>query len=202
MEEFSISIGRVIIGAIILIGGLLALYLVPIILKKKKRDKWIQEYQKEKTSVTDTDIQPFKSNEINLPEKELVYLKIEDVKWAVQKIKTTGIKYVGVSFRIPIAKGISYKVGSVSPKFKKEIVSEVEAIGTLYVTNKKILLYSISGAKNLNLKKVLNFNVVPGIIQIIKDSGIPIMLILSKNDVRSIVLFERAIELIYKDIST
>lgn len=84
---------------------------------------------------------------------------------------TKRIGYHGPMLRIPIAKGLSYRIGSFSPMVTKS--DQLQAIdeGTLYVTSKRLLFDGTRKNVSVRLSSIISYNVFSDGVVVDKQTG-------------------------------
>jgi hypothetical protein len=132
--------------------------------------------------------------DISLQKNEVCYF-LTDIDWLEQRTVTTRVNYSGPSFRIKITKGISYRVGSITPQRVTEDVWKTIDSGKLYLTNKRVIFIGEKGNKTITINKILDFNVYTNGIEIQKDSGKSPFFSFSENtDMFAVILAKLLIE--------
>lgn len=119
--------------------------------------------------VQNADIPVMKVN-LNLNKGEICHFST-GINWLETRRITKRINYGGpmVSFRI--AKGVYWRAGSLNiQRISNDVLTHIDS-GTLYLTNKRIIFMGSKGAKNIQLKKILDFNVYQNGFEVIKDTG-------------------------------
>lgn len=108
--------------------------------------------------------------DIGLSKNEKCYA-VRSVVWKETRKVRTGVSYGGVTGRIPIAKGIGIRVGSLSvrPHTQDELV-EIDK-GRVYITNKRLLFVGEFGAKTIKLEKIIKITPYVDGVDITKDTG-------------------------------
>lgn len=107
---------------------------------------------------------------LNLSNKEYCIFKFQSTWQEVRSI-TTGIRYGGLTGRVRIAKGLSYRVGSMS--YQRVTHNDLINIdyGTLYLTNQRWLFVGAHRTGNCNWNKVLSVFPYSDAIEFVKDRG-------------------------------
>ena len=114
-------------------------------------------------------IEPIESD-INLHSTEKLFYKTE-CRWLESRKKTVGYSYMGVSKRISIAKGMSFRVGGGSGgRITEDCLQEIDR-GMIYVTDKRIIFVGGKGAKNIPINKILSFEITDDGLKISKETG-------------------------------
>jgi hypothetical protein len=139
---------------------------------------------------------PLKSiqTDISLQRDEQCYFIQQRVNWyELRSVRhTTGS--IGYSARIKLAKGFYLKTSHHKPIAHTANEMKLIESGTLYLTNKRILLTGNSGTtKNIRLNKVLNTIPSQNGIEIIKDSGKTPLLEIKKDADIFTLLLERLV---------
>jgi hypothetical protein len=89
---------------------------------------------------------------INLTSNEKCFFT-KVAKWYQYKTVTQRINYAGPTARIRICKGVSYRIGSARvQRVTSEVLSPIDA-GTMYVTNKRVILLGARKTSSIRLNK-------------------------------------------------
>lgn len=84
---------------------------------------------------------------------------------------TQRINYSGVTYRVKIAKGLYYRVGSIKPqRITSEHLVNIDS-GTLYLTNKRLIFVGLRKNSTIKIDKILSVTPYSDGVEIIKDSG-------------------------------
>lgn len=84
---------------------------------------------------------------------------------------TRSIRYHGPTARIRIAKGVYWRVGSISPtRVTEEMLAPLDW-GTLYITNRRLLFDGSKKSATIQLSKIINFTLYRDGIGIEKETG-------------------------------
>lgn len=108
--------------------------------------------------------------DINLNKGEDCHFRT-GINWLETRRITKRINYGGpmVSFRI--AKGVYWRAGSLNvQRISNDVLTHIDT-GMLYLTNKRIIFMGSKCSKNIQLKKILDFNVYQNGFEIVKDTG-------------------------------
>jgi len=107
---------------------------------------------------------------VNLQRGEECYW-VGEASWYELRAKTRSVNYSAVTASIPIAKGIRFRVGSISPSVERE--SQLTPIdnGTLYVTNKRVLFDGAEKNTTIQHKDLIGLKVLQGGIILEKGTG-------------------------------
>jgi hypothetical protein len=119
----------------------------------------------------DNGILPVDDSGINLAKSEVCHFSKNSVIWNEQRAVTRRVSYSGLSYRVNICKGLSWRIGDISPEIISEDVWKVIDAGSLYLTNKRIIFMGTKGNKTIPFKKILDFTVHTNGIDIQKDTG-------------------------------
>lgn len=107
-----------------------------------------EEYSKSGVPVIESDIK--------LKKNENLHVKLRDVRWMEHRKVSTGRgSYNGLSGRIKLAKGLSYRYGT--GEFSRETMNQLTELdsGDLYVTNKGFFFRGKIGNKNIDHDNVV-----------------------------------------------
>lgn len=113
---------------------------------------------------------PILNVSLNLNKGEVCHFST-GINWFETRRVTKRVNYGGpmVSFRI--AKGVYWRTGSLNvQRISNDVLTHIDT-GVLYLTNKRLVFMGGKGAKNIQLKKVLDFNVFQNGFEIVKDTG-------------------------------
>jgi len=125
--------------------------------------------------VIENDNLPEVESPINLQKNEKLYFTSFG-SWWEERVVTKRVGYANVNARIKIVKGVKLNLGSLKAKpIKEDVLKKIHG-GSFYLTNKRILLVSQKGTKNIRLNKILNIKIYSDGIDIIKDAGKPAFL--------------------------
>ena len=107
---------------------------------------------------------------INLTSNEKCFFT-KVAKWYQYKTVTQRINYAGPTARIRICKGVSYRIGSARvQRVTSEVLSPIDA-GTMYVTNKRVILLGARKTSSIRLNKIVSYTPYSNGIEIFKDTG-------------------------------
>ena len=110
------------------------------------------------------------STDIRLQRGEACYA-IRDVDWYELRTVTKRVNYGGPTARIRIAKGLYYRVGSVSvQRVSEDVMKQIDS-GRVYLTNKRLIFQGGQRNTTIALKKILGFNPFSNGVEIQKESG-------------------------------
>ncbi|WP_299435730.1 hypothetical protein [uncultured Maribacter sp.] len=107
---------------------------------------------------------------INIQKSENLYF-MANVNWQEQRRVTKRINYGGPTARIKIAKGVYYRMGSISAKSVSEDVWQIIDSGNIYLTNKRLIFMGSRGNKTIRLNKILDITPYKNGVDIQKDAG-------------------------------
>jgi len=131
---------------------------------------------------------PVKQVSINLPATEHCYY-YANIEWLETRRVTKRVNYSGASYRMKIAKGLYYRVGSISPQRITSDELQVIDKGTVYVTNKRILFTGAVKNTNIPLSKILSITPYSDGVGIEKDSGkSPILRVSNNSDILAMII--------------
>ncbi|WEV50506.1 hypothetical protein OZX69_05960 [Lactobacillus sp. ESL0731] len=118
-----------------------------------------------------------KVNGLILRKNEFCYLSVdENIIWSEDRVRSKRTNYSGPTATIHIAKGLNYRLGSISAKTEK--YSEITPIfnGGLYLTNKRIFLVNNQGTKALVLSGIVSVTPYSDGTELFRQSGKRILL--------------------------
>jgi hypothetical protein len=109
-------------------------------------------------------------------------------EWHELRTRTMRINYSGPVASIRIMKGLHWRVGSIAPsRVTREELTRLDS-GTLYVTNKRILLTGAAKNYQLRYSGVLGIEVFSDAIRIEKSSGRSPVLVLRDPEIPAAIL--------------
>lgn len=107
---------------------------------------------------------------INLTSNEKCFFT-KAARWYQYKTVTQRVNYAGPTARIRICKGVSYRIGSARvQRVTSEVLSPIDA-GTMYVTNKRVILLGARKTSSIRLNKIVSYTPYSNGIEIFKDTG-------------------------------
>lgn len=107
---------------------------------------------------------------INLTSNEKCFFS-KAARWYQYKTVTQRVNYAGPTARIRICKGVSYRIGSARvQRVTSEVLSPIDA-GTMYVTNKRVILLGARKTSSIRLNKIVSYAPYSNGIEIFKDTG-------------------------------
>ena len=113
---------------------------------------------------------PVKQVSINLQKSEQCYYSTF-IDWLELRRVTKRVNYSGPTYRLKIAKGFYYRVGSITPQRITSDELQVIDRGTIYVTNKRLIFCGRLKNSNITLGKILSITPYFDGVGIEKDSG-------------------------------
>jgi hypothetical protein len=113
---------------------------------------------------------PIVNTGINLRHGERCHLAVAAMHHEM-RTTTRAIRYSGPSGRIRIAKGIYWRMGQVNVERVTSDHLALLGVGTLYVTNQRLLFDGHQKSTSIALNKIINFTMHPDGVTIEKDSG-------------------------------
>lgn len=158
-------------------------------LELKDKTKWQLERLQQYWALEHEPLKIVSAN-IMLQKGEACYYIVSAVNWyELRSVRHTATS-VGYSSRIKLAKGLYLNTSRHTPRSYTTQEMKLIESGTLYLTNKRILLTSRSGnTKNIKLDKILNVHPYKDGIEIIKDMGkTPLLEIRKDADLFTLVL--------------
>ena len=164
---------------LILIGGVAAL----LIYFKRMGDSTLERETEEQTQRFIEEFQsagdkfekngiPTIESDISLSKKDTLHARLNGIKWMeYRKVSTGRVTTHGLTGRIKIAKGLSYRYGT--GHVARETMDQLKEIdaGDIYVTNNGFFFRGIFGNKNLPFDKVINLIPFPTGLKIEKETG-------------------------------
>lgn len=107
---------------------------------------------------------------INIQKTELLHFQTQ-IKWLEQRTITKRVNYGGPTARIKLAKGVYYRLGSITANRVTEDVWKIIDTGTLYLTNKRLIFMGLRGNKTIQINKILDFKPYTNGVDIQKETG-------------------------------
>jgi len=120
----------------------------------------------------DNGILPTITAPIALQRGEVCHHELE-VQWYEPRRVTTSVSYAGLDTSIRIARGVRFRVGNVTPVRHTTDRLTLLDTGTLYLTNKRLILRGASRNITVRLSSVLSFDAYGNGIEVQKASGRP-----------------------------
>jgi hypothetical protein len=134
------------------------------------------------------ELDPIESD-INLVRGEKLYFKTDDVSWLELRKITKRYNYSGPTARIKIAKGVYYRLGSMSVQPVTSDEWRTIDSGSLYLTNKRLIFMGDKSNKTIRLNRILDIMSYSNGVDIKKDSGRSPFLEFDENvDIFSMIL--------------
>jgi hypothetical protein len=120
----------------------------------------------------DNGILPTIAAPIALQRGEVCHHELE-VQWYEPRRVTTSVSYAGLDTSIRIARGVRFRIGNVTPVRHTTDRLTLLDTGTLYLTNKRLILRGASRNITVRLSSVLSFDAYGNGIEVQKASGRP-----------------------------
>ena len=108
--------------------------------------------------------------------------------------RTVRVNYHGPTVRIPIMKGVSYRLGSIQPFRQKEDYQHSFGIGALCMTNQRLLWISPQRSISVPLSNIVRFDPFSDGLNIFKGTGKPLLFVWQGEDRVATVLAQRVIQ--------
>jgi hypothetical protein len=132
---------------------------------------------------------------INLQKGEICHFNVTEIDWLEQRAVTRRVNYSGLSYRVSICKGLSWRAGSIAPQPLSEDVWKIIDSGDLYLTNKRMIFMGGKGNKTLTFKKILDFSIHTNGVDIQKDTGkSPFLQFFDNTDIFGMILGKLVME--------
>lgn len=174
------SVGIIVLVVIISIVVTIIIYLQILGQKRTKREneekqqeliKWLERFVDVGNKYIKTGIPEISSN-LKLKATEKLYGFVQGVQWIeYRKIATGNFSAHGVTGRVKIAKGLSYRFGS--GQIFRETVNQLTPLdtGDLYFTNNGILFRGGASNKTITYDKIIMMNPATNHLKIEKATG-------------------------------
>jgi hypothetical protein len=114
------------------------------------------------------------SSDFMLDKNEQCIYKLQKCELVKRKSVTRSVSYGGLSYRMKLGKGLSYRVGSTSISTQKETIEVSEGYGILNVTSKRILFKGKEGIVTINNNAIVDMEPFKDAVIIHKTTGKPI----------------------------
>jgi len=111
-----------------------------------------------------------------------------------ERSRTVRVNYHGPAVRIPIIKGVSYRIGSISPTRQTEEYQHSFGLGGLCMTNMRLLWVSPAKSISVSLSNIVRFDPFSDGLRIFKGSGKPLLFVWQGEDPIATVMAQRTIE--------
>lgn len=108
--------------------------------------------------------------------------------------RTVRFNYHGPTARIPIMKGVSYRIGSIQPSRQTEEYQHSFGAGALCMTNQRLLWVSPKKSISVPLSNIVRFDQFTDGLRIFKGSGKPLLFVWQDEDRVATVMAQRTIE--------
>lgn len=108
--------------------------------------------------------------------------------------RTVRVNYHGPTVRIPIMKGVSYRLGSIQPSRQTEEYQHSFGIGALCMTNQRLLWVSPKKSISVPLSNIVRYDPFTDGLRIFKGSGKPLLFVWQDEDRVATVMAQRTIE--------
>jgi hypothetical protein len=96
--------------------------------------------------------------------------------------RTVRVNYHGPTARIPIMKGVSYRIGSIQPFRQTEEYQHSFGVGALCMTNQRLLWVSPKKSISVQLSNIVRFDPFTDGLRIFKGSGKPLLFVWQDQD--------------------
>jgi hypothetical protein len=126
--------------------------------------------------------------DLNLSKNETCYFVRHGVEWYEYRSRTTRVDYGGLTGRIRICKGVSYRWGSMSPTMARTNELALIKSGSLYLTNKNLIFVGEYQNSTIPLSKILSFEPYSDGVAINKQTGKSPLLMLPDAEEMSVIL--------------
>ena len=111
-----------------------------------------------------------------------------------ERSRTVRVNYHGPIVRIPIMKGVSYRLGSIAPTRQSEEYQHSFGTGALCMTNMRLLWVSPAKSISVSLSNIVRFDPFSDGLRIFKGSGKPLLFVWQGEDPIATVMAQRTIE--------
>lgn len=108
--------------------------------------------------------------------------------------RTVRVNYHGPTVRIPIMKGVSYRLGSFAPSRQTEEYQHSFGAGALCMTNQRLLWVSPKKSISVPLSNIVRFDPFTDGLKIFKGSGKPLLFVWPGEDRVATVMAQRTIQ--------
>jgi|GEM_PF-2074101 len=111
-----------------------------------------------------------------------------------ERSRTVRVNYHGPTVRIPIMKGVSYRLGSISPTRQTEEYQHSFGTGALCMTNMRLLWVSPAKSISVALSNIVRFDLFSDGLKVFKGSGKPLLFVWQGEDPIATAMAQRTIE--------
>lgn len=108
--------------------------------------------------------------------------------------RTVRVNYHGPTVRIPIVKGVSYRIGSMQPSRQTEEYQHSFGTGALCMTNQRLLWVSPKKSISVPLSNIVHFDPFTDGLKIFKGTGKPLLFVWQGEDRVATVMAQRTIQ--------
>lgn len=144
--------------------------------EKAFKEGWGIQLKEVAAEYFSTEIPKIDSSDIVLPKSEELYAVFNNVEWLETRRVTKGYSYDGFNVRIPIAKGLSYRMGNVNISRQTSNEWQPIEIGNLYITNKRMFLRGTGNTKSIPLDGIMMMTADTWALLLERQSGKKILL--------------------------
>ena len=116
------------------------------------------------------------ASDFMMNKNEICIFKLDNCEFVEKKSVTVRRSYGGMSYRVRIAKGVSYNMGSYRTSSDKETIEVSKGKGTLNITTKRILFKGKEGVTTINSNAIVDLEPFKDAVVIHKTTGKPITL--------------------------
>lgn len=107
---------------------------------------------------------------INLRRGEVCHLSFTS-GWHEERTRTVRVDYAGIGTRVRICKGVYFRAGTVAPRRVTATELQQIDVGTVYITNKRVLFDGARVNKSVPLTSMIGIEVYADAVQLEKASG-------------------------------
>lgn len=132
---------------------------------------------------------PVIDTDLSLPKSENCYLSIPNVNWNELRTIRKKVSYSGYSASFKVIKGVYLRSGSYSPKSYSADEMTLIDMGTVYLTNKRIIFVGQKKNSNIKIDKILSVFPYTDGVEIDKETGkSPLLQFNERADIFCIIL--------------
>ena len=126
---------------------------------------------------------PVTNSSVSLQKGEVCHFAADCEFWE-SKTTRTRVGYSGMSYSLRIAKGVSYRSGTVAPRYSETIAHVRKDSGQLVVTSKRLIFVGAAGAKAHLWSSILEVRPYSDAVEVVKPTGkYPLYMLKEAEDV-------------------
>ena len=107
---------------------------------------------------------------VSLRPSEVCHL-VANTIWLERKTVRTRVGYSGLAYTLPIARGLHYRIGNVSPTYNEDVSLVQVDTGKLIFTSQRVIFIGVQGTKSFAWSKVLSVTPWSDAVELARSSG-------------------------------